>query len=170
MDSEGFSKFRTALGGFNRSDVFSYIEGSAKQGQKEQKRLKAENARLREENQRMRSNEITLRADMADYVELSKQEAIRGESDRLAALERKQTLDRANRLCRQIETFCDETDRLLSETSKQAAELQDKLAERTKRLAVLVQELRTGMEEASIVFLEADDGSNAKVVSQWPDE
>lgn len=81
-----FSRFRTSLNGFNRSDVTEYIESTSLEHQKEIRKLNDEIAHLRGENDvladKLRAAQLSL-ADARLEAEALKQ----AEQDRLAALE-----------------------------------------------------------------------------------
>lgn len=139
---ENFTRFRSALNGFNRIDVRNYIETSAQEHQKVIQSLRGELKQLQEEKERMAREMILLRADMADYEELSAREASRALEAQAFAQERSQTMSRVRDLCRQTEQFWTRARVMLEQTESAQAQTARQAAAWTTRLSDLVDQLQ----------------------------
>ena len=139
---ENFTRFRTALNGFNRVDVCNYIESSAQEHQKVIQSLRGELKQLQEEKDRMAREIILLRADMADYEELSAREASRSLEAQAFAQERSQTMSQVRDLCRQTEQFWTRARAMLEQTESAQAQTARQAAAWTTRLSDLVDQLQ----------------------------
>ena len=70
-----FSKFRSALGGFNREDVANFIESQSIAHQKELRALREENAKLTAERDEARQALAALQEQAAAAAEAGAKEA-----------------------------------------------------------------------------------------------
>ena len=77
------SKFRSALGGFNREDVVNYIESMSLEQQKQLRKLQEENEKLRSEKNALAE---LLAAANSDLSTLREQDAALSEQVELLAL------------------------------------------------------------------------------------
>lgn len=89
-----FTKFRTSVGGFNRTDVVNYIEQTSREAKQRTDALEAENKklaeqlaalqqdadRLREENESLQEQVVSLAQEASDYAALLEQATEKADS------------------------------------------------------------------------------------------
>lgn len=160
MEQNSFPKFRTAIGGFNRMDVVTYIETLAQQDQKTIKALQRENDALRrqlaqydqEEPAEEFPAEVTEPSETApDDTVVSTEEL---QEQELAAYRRAEAVERAakNRAAKLQDSMDDIFSEALSRfssTGGDAAALCEDLSASYTRLQDALAEIRLIYEQAS---------------------
>jgi hypothetical protein len=170
MEQNSFPKFRTAIGGFNRMDVVTYIETLAQQNQKAIKALQSENDALRRQLAQYAQEE------QAESSPAEEPEADETESDNiavsveglqeqeLAAYRRAEAVERAakNRAARLKDSMDDIFSEALSRfssTGGDAAALCEDLSASYTRLQDALAEMRLIYEQASTQLQALQDQS-----------
>lgn len=138
---EEYTRFRGTLGGFNRKDVCSWIESSAKEQQQTIQSLQQELTRLNRENEQLRQESLLLHAELTDYEELSLQESRRDRDQEQAEREHSLAMDEARALCAQLETDCAQARELLTRLDTAGRTAAQEQQEEMDRLSQVLDQL-----------------------------
>ena len=113
-----FSRFRTAVGGFSRTDVVNYIEETSAAHQKALRKLEDEKQAFADENDHLLAENTRLQAELSDLR--AEHEKLKEEDSALSA-QVVSLSDEASELAAQLETAKQELAQLKLEQSEQAA-------------------------------------------------
>lgn len=153
-----FSKFRTALSGFNRSDVTSYVEALCAEHQKQLRQLQEELARanrsLEEETQKrlQLAEELEQAQSAAQTPPEEPEETKELEAYRRAEAMERASAERAAKLRRQMDELLEEASGRYARAGGDLKSLSDDVQHSLQRMEDVFSELAALFEQTSAQF------------------
>ena len=165
-----FSKFRSALGGFNREDVANFIESQSIAHQKELRALREENAKLTAERDEAQQALAALQEQAAAAAEADAEEAPQEtvpqqpldlpadelEAYRRAEAAERNARERAAKLREQVSALCADAGARFALRSEKVGVLADQTEEQLRQLMQALSELREGIDLTQTEFAKVE--------------
>lgn len=165
-----FSKFRSALGGFNREDVANFIESQSIAHQKELRALREENAKLTAERDEARQALTALQEQMSVDTEAGTADEAQGtapqqpldlpadelEAYRRAEAAERNARERAAKLREQVSALCADAGARFALRSEKVGVLADQTEEQLRQLMQALTELREGIDLTQAEFAKVE--------------
>ena len=131
-----YSNFRSAIGGFRRSDVFAYIERTSQEHRQALRELEKKNAALMAENEALKAQLAAAQAVPAP----AETPAETNESLELSAYRRAEAAERSAR--RRVAKLNEQISALTEQAGTTLSEVDEKAKAITEQLAALIAELK----------------------------
>ncbi|MBE6954518.1 MAG: hypothetical protein E7449_01225 [Ruminococcaceae bacterium] len=146
-----YSNFRSAIGGFRRSDVFAYIERTSQEHRQALRELEKKNAALQAENDALKAQLASMQPQPAPTVEPTPVDL---DAQELAAYRRAEAAERNAR--RRIAKLNEQVAALSAQTDASLTELDEKAQALAAQATALLTELKESVAAFGSTF-EADD-------------